>query len=136
MPTGTTFDPINTNFFEKTKLNKAARGVIATITAGATQSLDLTLTDDVIMAGGTVFLAKDASWGDKVAFQVVHPALGVVNEFIESWYVDPSVIKQEVPPSNYPAKLVAGLILRIVYQSTGTTDVKIAVNYNLEKVLV
>lgn len=135
MPTGTRFDPPNSNYFDKTKMNKDAKGVSTTVIAGTTVNLDYTLTDDVLIAGGTNFLAKGAAQGDTVDFQVVHPIYGVLNQFITNWYVNPDKTDQAVPPSNYPAKSFAGLILRVVYHSTGTTDVWVAVNYNLEKVL-
>lgn len=135
MPTGTRFDPPNSNYFDKTKMNKDAKGVSTTVIAGTTTNLDYTLTDDVLIAGGTNFLAKGAAQGDTVDFQVVHPVLGVLNQFITSWYVNPDKTDQSVPPSNYPAKLFAGLILRVVYHSTGAENVWIAVNYNIEKVL-
>jgi hypothetical protein len=135
MPINTKFDPPNLNYFDKTKMNKDARGVSATVTAGTTVSLDYTLADDILLAGGTTFLAKGGAQGDTVDFQVVHPVAGVLNQFISNWYVNPDVTDQTVPPSNYPAKLFSGLILRIVYHSTGASDVWIAVNYNMEKVL-
>lgn len=135
MPSSTTFDPPNTNYFDKTKLNKTAQGVKITATAGTTTHLDYTLTDDVLMAGGNAFMAKGAAWGDKVAFQVLHPIAGLLLEFISDWYVNPDSTQQTVPTSNYPAKLVAGLILRVVYTSVGASNVEIAVNYNFEKVL-
>lgn len=136
MATNTTFDPQNANAFEKSKLFKDARGISATITAGTTTNLDLVLSDDILLAGGTTFLAKGAAQGDKVTFQVIHPVNGVIAQFISDWYLNPDVTLQQVPPSNYPAKILAGLTLRIAYTSVGATDVWVAVNYNIEKVLV
>lgn len=135
MPTNTTFNPPHLDQFDKTKLNKDAKGVSTTVPAGTSVSLDYTITDDILLAGGTTFLAKGGAQGDTVDFQVVHPVAGVLNQFISNWYVNPDVTEQAVPPSNYPAKLLAGLILRVVYHSTGANDVWIAVNYNMEKVL-
>ena len=131
----TTFDPKNSNDFEKSKLNKDAKGVQGTALAGTSTTLDLALTDDILMAGGSVFLAKGAAQGDTVDFQIVHPTYGVVNQFITSWYLNPDTTKQEIPASNYPAKLKAGLTLRVVYHSVGSTDVWFAINYNREKIL-
>jgi len=135
MASGTTYDPQNITSFEKTKLFKDAKGVSGVAAFGTTTYLDLVLTDDVLMTGG-MFLAQGAAWGDKVDFQVIHPVNGVIAQFITDWYLNPDVTKQEVPGSNYPAKLVAGLTLRVVYHSVGGTDVNIAVNYNREKVLL
>jgi hypothetical protein len=136
MPSNTDFNPLNVSEFEKNKMNKDARGVIGTATAGTSTNLDFILTDDILMAGGHAFLAKGAAWGDKVDFQAVHPIAGVVNQFITGWYLNPDSTQQPLPPSNYPAKIPAGLTLRVVYHSVGATDVEIAVNYNFEKVLV
>lgn len=136
MAANTSFNPSNLNEFEKSKLNKDAKGVSATVIAGTTQSIDLLLTDDILMAGGTVLLAKGAAIGDSVHFQVIHPTYGVVNQFITDWYLNPDSTEQAVPPANYPAKLLAGLTLRLVYHSVGETDVWVAVNYNCEKVLI
>lgn len=130
------YNPQNIADFEKVKLNKDAKGVSTTVPAGTTVNLDLTLADDCLMAGGTGFLAKGAAPGDTVDFQVVHPVNGVIAQFITDWYVNPDSTEQFVPPSNYPAKIFAGLILRVVYHSTGASDVWIAVNYNKEKILV
>jgi hypothetical protein len=135
MATGTFFNPTNIQAFEKSKLNKNAKGVIGTALNGTSTTLDLTMTDDCIIAGGHTFLAKGAAWGDSVDFQVVHPINGVLAQFINSWYVNPDSTEQSIPPSNYPAKIVAGLILRVVYHSVGATDVGIVINYNLENVL-
>lgn len=135
MPSGTTYDPTNTSFFDKTKLNKDAKGVQATVTAGTSQNIDLTLTDDCLLAGGTVFLAKGAVAGDKVDFQVVHPVAGVLIQFITDWFVNPDSTAQVVPTVSYPAKAFAGLILRVIYHSTGGANVWVAINYNREKVL-
>lgn len=136
MPSNTAFDPQNISLFEKSKLNKDAQGVSVTVTAGATVNLDLILADDCVIAGGTCFLAKGSAQGDTVDFQVIHPVYGMINQFVTSWFMDPDSTLQPVPTSNYPAKLFTGLTLRVVYHSTGSSDVWIAVNYNKEKVLV
>jgi hypothetical protein len=135
MPSGTTYDPQNMRDFEKVKLFKDAKGVSGTATAGTTTNLDLALTDDILLAGGSIFLAQGAAAGDKVDFQVLAGG-NVIAQFISDWYVDPSTVVQQVPQSNYPAKLFAGMVLRVAYHSVGTSDVWIAVNYNREKVLV
>ena len=35
----------------------------------------------------------------------------------------------------YPAKVYAGLYLRLIYTSTGASNVAVAINYSLHKVL-
>jgi len=132
----TTYDPQNISSFEKTKLFKDAKGIAATVPFGTSANIDLTLTDDILMAGGNIFLAKGAAAGDKITFQAVHPQAGVVAQFVTDWFLDPDSTLQQVPTSNFPAKLAAGLKLRVVYVSVGSVDVWVAINYNLEKVLV
>lgn len=135
MASNTNFNPANVSEFEKTKLNKDAHGVATTVTAGTTANLDYTIADDMLISGGHSLLVRGGHQGDTISFQVVHPVAGVLLQFVTDWYVNPDVTAQQVPTSNYPAKLSTGLILRLVYTSTGTSDVWVASNYNLEKVL-
>ena len=136
MPSNTNYDPQNVNDFEKSKLNKNAHGVAVSVDLNSTTNIDFTLTDDSLVIGGTCIVVG-AKAGDKVDFQVIHPIAGVLNQFVTDWYIDPGNTKQETPKSNYPAKLPAGLILRVIYYSTATigTAPWIAVNYDIEKVL-
>jgi hypothetical protein len=139
MPSGTKFNPLNISQFDKTLLNKCAQGVLGAAAPNTTTNFDLTLSDDMIIAGGHALLVQGATWGDYCEFQVILPVGlggGVANEFIQSWYMDPSVIQQPLPPSNYPAKIPAGFTLRVVYHSVApVTGANLAINYNLEKVL-
>lgn len=139
MATGTSYDPRNILDFEKSKLNKAARGMKQTVTLGGTCNIDYTLADDMLLAGGSVFLVENVRWGDKVTFQVLNGST-VLAEFITDWYLNPETKQQAVPSSSYPAKIYAGLTLRIIYTSTGNplSDPvpEVCINYNFEKVLV
>lgn len=134
MSSGTKFDPPNQNYFDKSKLNKSAQGIAGTATAGVATNFDYTLSNDVLMAGGTVVLVRGGSQGDSMDFQVLSGNV-VIATFVDSWFVNPDSTLQQIPPSNYPAKLFAGLTLRVVYNSIGSNDSWVAVNYNLEKVL-
>ena len=62
-----------------------------------------------------------------------YPPGTVLNQFITSWFVPIAV--SENFDMIYPAKLISGLTARIVYTSTGSNDVFIAINYKLHKVL-
>jgi hypothetical protein len=135
MPINTVFDPKNLNEFEKAKINKYGKGISATITAGTNQNIDFVLSDDFLMTGGSCIVIG-AEKGDYVDFQVIHPVYGVVNQFITEWYINPNQSQQEIPRSFYPAKLFAGLTLRVIYHSIGVANVWIAVNYDMEKILV
>ena len=73
----------------------------------------------------------------QVYFQVVHPVLGVVNEFVSGFHIIEDEQKQLDLQLNYPAKLTKGLKIRCKYvaqEGTGTRD--IAVNFYLHKILV
>lgn len=138
MASNTGYDPKNILDFEKSKLNKHAVGITATLTRGGTTNIDYTLTDDVLIAGGTVVLVKNADWGDKMSFQVLSSGV-VINQFVTDWYVNPESIDQVIPTSNYPAKLFSGLVLRIIYVSSASgldPTPEIAINFNFEKVLI
>lgn len=134
MPTNTTYDPANINFFDKTKLNKDAIGVQATITAGATQNIDYVIADDALIMTSSL-IAIGAAQGDKIDMQVIHPIAGVVFQPITGWFIDPNSSVQPTPRANFPAKIFAGLTLRIVYHSTGSNNVWVALNIDKDKVL-
>lgn len=131
-----TYDPANTDQFEKSKLLLDIRGVIGTATHNATTNIDFDITDDELLTGATVHV-QNSTFGDYIDIQVVHPIAGVVGQFVTSFYVNSDVQKQIDFENKYPAKIVSGLKLRIVYHSTGLVlDPKVAVNYVLHKVLL
>jgi hypothetical protein len=69
--------------------------------------------------------------------QIVHTTYGVVNEFITDYYIQEDFQKQFEISNTYPAKLAAGLILRVKYVPFATLGVRdIVVNYTLHLVMV
>jgi hypothetical protein len=128
-----TFDPVNIYDYQKTKLNKNAQGVQGVVTAGQVGNLDLTLADDHLVTGGAL-IVSNAALGDKCHFQVLYNGV-VANQYVTDWFMDPSISTQKTPEVLYPAKIVAGLTLRVVYHSTGQNDVTVSMNYDLEKVM-
>jgi len=135
MPSNTTFDPQNTNLFEKIKLNKAAEGHEFTVTAGTTQNLDIAITDDALVMTSCI-LIDGAVKGDHWAMQVIHPIAGVVFQGVTGWRVDFTTLNQPLPKANFPAKVFAGLTLRIAYTSVGANDVWVCINLDKDKVLI
>jgi hypothetical protein len=139
--TGSTFNPVRISDFDKTKLTFDAQGAMMTVSAGQTTNVDLTLTDDCLITGAWLVSDSNTAFGDYACLQVVdttgitgYPAGTVLSQFVTNWYVIPNMDEQfDVP---YPAKIIAGLTLRLVYISTGTNNAFIAVNYKLHKVLV
>lgn len=139
MPTGTKFNPFHTNELDKTALLFNAQGVTANPTAGTTTNIDLALTDDHLITGAWV-VVSGATLGDTISFQVIDssgvlaPPGTMLNQFMTSWYLPASAETQL--DMVYPAKIIAGLTLRVVYTSTGATAPFIGINYKLHKVLV
>lgn len=140
MPTNTTYKPIKVSDFEANKLNFDARGIFTQVNAGSTTCIDYDLTDDCLITGACV-ITSNAEYGDNTCFQVVDKTGAftgnpntVLNQFISNWYVCPtSELQLDIP---YPAKILAGMTLRLVYSSTGQNNVFVAINYNLHKVMV
>ena len=124
-----TYNPMNISDLEKGKLNFNGQKIQGTCVAGGSVNVDLTLTDDHLMTGASLQLSGNNP-GDSIQFQIVHPVAGVLNQFID-WYA-----KEFDKEMNYPAKIPAGLILRLVYNSTGASNVDIFINYSLHKVLI
>lgn len=143
MPSNTTFTPNNLTQFTSDKVHFDGKHAEGTIAAGTTDNIDLHITDDVLITGG-VFMTKDGVWGDSVVLQVVdidnvlgYGANVTLNQFV-AWFLPNSpaagtLIQLQVP---YPAKIFAGLYLRMRFTSVGTTDVQVAMNYMLHKVMI
>lgn len=126
-----------------------------TATAGAATNIDLQLTDDHIITGMTV-IANGSNFGDTVTMQVIdnagivsamygvnwtamqptlYPNYPILRQFATNIML-PSDIQTKInKEAMYPAKVLANLYLRLIYSSTGTTNVSVAVNYELHKVL-
>ena len=140
MPINTLFNPVSTQDFDKTKLNFKAQGVMANVSPGQTANLDIALTNDVLLTGAWV-VTNNGNWGDTATFQVIDGtgqftgvAGTVLNQFILNWYLPSQTADQF--DIEYPAKILAGMTLRLVYTSTGTNSPFVAVNYKLHEVLV
>lgn len=132
-----TFDPANIDQYVKGKNKKAAKGVSQTCEALETTNIDLLLTDDVLLASGSL-TCIGATSGDKVHFQIIAvdgEDETIVDQYVTDWFINSTTAKQEVPRSSVPAKIPAGMVIRLVYVSTGG-DVWVAVNYDLEEILI
>jgi hypothetical protein len=140
MPSGTTYNPPNVLSFVKSALIFNSQGASTTIIAGQISNLDVTLTDDCLLTGLEVVI-NNGNYGDYINFQVVdptgftgHPAGTVLLQPASNWYVAP--VYENQYDIVYPAKIVTGLTLRIIYTSTGSSNVFLAINYKLHKCLV
>ena len=139
MPSNTVFDPRVSSDFDKAKMFFNAQGVSKTITAGTTDTLDYALTDDHLMTGLWV-VTSGGAYGDKIDLQVIDTtgaytgtAGTILKQFATNVFVPPEMSEQfDVA---YPSKPFAGMSLRVVYHSTGATDVFCALNWKIHKVL-
>jgi hypothetical protein len=140
MPSNTTFNPINVGGFDKTKLTFDAQGVSATMAAATSSNLDYTLVDDCLITGIELII-NNGNYGDTANLQIIDltgefsgtPGT-ILNQFATKWNLAPVSDTQFDLP--YPAKILMGMTLRVVYASTGLIDPFIAVNYKLHKVLI
>ncbi len=141
MASNTQFAPTNTDQYSAKDLNASHKGTKFTAIAGQATSHDLAITDDVLIDGG-VLVVLNGVIGDKITFQVVdidnikgYGANTVLGQYKTDWYINPQESVQLDFTSRYPAKVFAGLYLRVVYTSTGSNNLDVIVNYKLQKVL-
>jgi hypothetical protein len=135
------YSPSSKSEYGAKDLNLDVQGVKYDITANSTQDLDFLISDDYIM-DGMILDAVNHVLGDKVTFQVVdidnvlgYGANVVLKQFGTDVYMAPGLTRQVNADSVYPAKVFAGLYLRIKYTSVGETNPTLLVRYNLHKVL-
>ena len=125
---GSSYDPIKSSDFEKSKLEFNGQKVMGVVPGNDSFDIDYAVTDDVLLTGAKVVINGNCI-GDTVKFQVVHPTLGVLKTFID-WYAT-DLEKEFI----YPAKVVCGLTLRLKYTNTCATPVTVRTNLSLHKVL-
>jgi hypothetical protein len=99
-----------------------------TVPAGEVMSQDFILADDRFITGG-LYQVQGSNFGDRLDFDVVHPVAGVIDNHVSNWYVWDGATKLET----YPAKLTAGLILRLTYTNVGSNEASVLVNLILHK---
>lgn len=144
-----TYNPVKVSDFEKTKMQFNAQGINASISTATVTNIDLDLTDDHMITGAW-FIVNGANLGDSVDFQVIditgniiHAMSGglipvtpgyILNQFISNWFMNVSTDTQF--DMIYPAKILAGMALRVVYTSVGSSSVFVAINYKLHEILV
>jgi hypothetical protein len=140
--TGSTFTASSADQFNSSNVSFDAQGCATTIPAGTTANLDLLLQDDVFVVG-LQCVAKGVAIGDSASLQVVDtagetgaPAGTVLGQYASNWQMSGvDGIQVDIETPNTPAKAPAGLTLRVVYTSTGTSPVQLGINYRLYKAL-
>ena len=99
---------------------------IDTVAADSTKSIDYKITEERYINGGKL-IVKNMGDDDKITFQVVDKdniiGLGanvVLDEFIKDFYLP---INESLNVQlDYPAKIIAGLYLRLIYTNTNTSQ--------------
>jgi len=127
-----------------------AQGISGTAIAGTATNIDLHITDDHIFTGMTV-MANSSAFGDTLTLQVVdkdsllanipgistmYPNYPVLRQFGTNLCIVSDAQTKLTKEGTYPAKVIAGLYIRIIYTSVGSINVDLSVNYELHKVLV
>lgn len=135
MPINTSYNPQKVSEFAKDNLQFFGQSIYFTCDSGQLQNGDLVLTEDYLLTGGTL-LVYNGNIEDKISMQIVHPILGVLNEFVKDYRVTSDSVRQIVLDLAYPAKVPAGLIIRCKFEASieGTTR-KIAANLFTHKVM-
>lgn len=139
MPSNTTYRPAKIHDFEASKLNFNAQGVSLLLDPNEQSYLDYTLTDDCLITGAWL-IAKNVCLGDTVCLQVLDsagqfaPPGTILNQFVTNWYL-PELTAEQFEIA-YPAKILTGMTIRLIYNSIGSVPVFLAINYKLHKVLI
>jgi hypothetical protein len=115
-------------------------GMAGTATKNTTSNIDFKILEERYL-NGCMLILKNHVFGDKLKFQVVdvdnivgYGAGTVLDEFGTDWYVSEDSQDQGMITIPYPAKIIAGLYIRIVYISVGTeNDVQLKCNLFLHK---
>lgn len=126
-------------------------GFKGVITAGTEGCIEYCMPELRYM-NGTELILQNHEWDDTVKLQVIDkdgvgvtlgwydqatwdamPKPYVADEFGTDWNIATDVQRQGPNILKYPALIAPGLYVRICYNSTGSTDVKIKVNLFLHK---
>lgn len=138
---GSKFAPISITQYGAKDLNASLQGTKFTAILGTETIHDYLVSDDYLI-DGAIIIAISATIGDKVTCQVIdkdnvmgYGANVVLGQYVTNWYMNPNESIQMDFKSDYPAKIFAGLYLRIKYTSVGATNVEVITNFKLHKVL-
>lgn len=135
MATNTQYNPAKKSDFTKDNLQFSGQVIYFESNMNQEDYSDLVLVDDYLITGGRL-LVENGNLGDKIYLQIIHPTLGVVNEFVSGYRIAPDTTLQLDLDLDYPAKISAGLSIRCRYVSNNeTAQRKIALNLYLHRVL-
>jgi len=118
---------INTSAFSSSDGFRArCFGYKGLVNFGVVSNIDMSFPDEIWINGIEIYTDK-SFFGDNVDLNIVHPSTGqILDDFGSSWNLDKEGKIRVI--LNYPAKIPAGLIIRIVYESLGAENVNVLVN--------
>lgn len=117
-------------------------GTTATATANSTTNIDVLFSQEYYI-NGIEIISSNITMGDKVTLQIVDkdrvyagvlydasiPGEVVLDEFGTAWNLAPGVTKSGPYQTNYPARIYAGLYVRVKYTNTSIlTNTSVGVN--------
>jgi hypothetical protein len=130
-----TYKPTKVSDFQSDCLNFNGQSSSGVAAENQIITSDLAMVDDHLLTGGN-FLVKGGKFGDKIKLQVVHPTAGVVGQYVTDYGVQSDNEFQFSLELTYPAKIAAGLKLRVSYTSTSEVGSRqFCINYSLHKIL-
>jgi hypothetical protein len=106
--------------YVKTGRNFIVSGRRFSISLNADTVCDSTFAEERELQGARLCVSNQTD-GDYVDFYVAHPALGVILQWAETIYVKPASGVRDEYITGDSKTLPAGLILRMVYHSVGTS---------------
>lgn len=113
-----------------------ALGIRKSCPANTQTNIDYLLTDDVFLRA-IEMLAQGVTFGDTIDLQVLDAELNILLTPVSGWALAASAMQTVVKyESIVPQKLLAGMTLRVIYNSTGLLlPANVAVNYVVPKIL-
>jgi hypothetical protein len=137
----TKFKPQSKLDYSCDSLNTNLKGTRFTALGNQVTIYDFLITEDNLIDGAQLHCIG-ANLKDKITFQVVDKdnVLGtglnkVLGQYVTDWHINPQITEQFNYVSEYPAKLLSGVYLRIIYTSAGASSVEVLTNFRLHKVL-
>lgn len=141
MAINTTYAPQTWETFEAGKTAPNVIGATGTAAHGATTNIDTLISDDSFIRSIEI-ITKTANFGDTLTIEVIDKdavyfsANTVVSTPVTNYNLIADQQSQISYDSAAPYKILGGLYVRVIYTSTGGTDVSVSVNYIFIKALV
>ena len=119
-----------------------AIGITGLASARTSTSIDYTLKDDVFFRG-IEFIARNQSFGDTLSLEVIDtngitgvPPGTTILTPVSNWNLVTDFQRVLQYMSVTPQKALATMTLRLTYNSTGNSDVNVAINYIFLKPII